>query len=298
MTRETKLDGLGAAPRWIAVSLGIYLSVDLLALYLWNAAGQTFPLQAPIDSASALPVSAMAGVSLWLCLVVLRGFPAGAPLRPAWMLMAFASAAQAVSGVLVEFLGSGRAHGMTGYIRTVAPVAGGPVRLALLAVALLVVLRILRKFGFDGEPGATDWAVWGMVFVFTLCRFAEAALSRKQVSVGEWSELAELPLLCVLFLEAMALRHSVVRMGNGPIARCWGAFAVGVFLTGLAELALWLVPHYSSASLAIAESLTRFLTAAVFALVPAYQLAAQRRASKPAGSAPEDWSTAVPAVAR
>jgi hypothetical protein len=94
----------------------------------------------------------------------------------------------------------------------------------------------------------------------------------------------------------MLLRQSVVRMGKGPIARCWAAFVCGVFLTGLAELAIWLVPHYSRAPLAIVESLARLLTAAAFALAPAYQLAAQRRAIKPAGSVPEELPSAIPAV--
>jgi hypothetical protein len=251
----------------------------------------------------------MAGMGLWLCLVVMRSFPAGAPLRPVWLLMALAAAIQALSGVLAEFLGTdwglnpllraGHAHpGLTGYIRLAALIGGGPIRLAFLAAAMLVVLRILRKFGFGGQPSAIDWAVCGVVFLFTLCRFAEAALSSRQIAIEDWSKLAGLPLLCVLVLQAMLLRQSVLRMGRGPIARCWAALVGGIFLTGLAELAVWLVPHYSRAPLPIVESLARFLTAAVFALAPAYQLAAQRRATKPAGSLPEELPTAVAAVAR
>jgi hypothetical protein len=303
------MDGLGAAPRWIVASLGAYLFADLLALYLWSAAGQAFTIQTTSDSTSALSVTAMAGVGLWLCLVVTRSFPAGAPLRPVWMLITLAAGTQAVSGVLAEFLGSdwglnpllraGHAHpGLTGYIRLAALIGGGPIRLALLAAAMLLVLRILRKFGFGGRPSATDWAVCGVVFLFTLCRFTEAALAPRQVAVEDWSKLAGLPLLCVLVLQAMLLRQSVVRMGEGPIARCWAAFVGGIFLTGLAELAIWLAPHFSRAPLPIVESLAQFLTAAVFALAPAYQLAAQRRATKPAGSLPEELPTAVGAVAR
>ena len=309
MTRETKLDGLGAAPRWIAACLGVYMLVDLLALYLWSSAGQAFPIQAPSDSSSALPVTAMAGVGFWLCLAVVRSFPAGTTLRPAWMLITFAAATKVVSGLLSEFLGSdwilnpllwsGHAQsGLMGYIRLGASIAGGPIRLAVLAAAMLVVLRILRKFGFEGEPNATEWAVCGVVFLFTLCSFAEAALTGRQIGMEDWPRLAGLPLLCVLFVEAMALRQSVVRLGHGPIARCWTAFVGGIFLTGLAEMALWLIPHYSRAPLAIVESLAGFLTAAVFALAPAYQLAAQRRAIKPAGNLPEELSTTIPAVAR
>jgi hypothetical protein len=316
LMRETNLDGLGdglgAAPRWIVACLGVYSIVNLLALYLWNAAGQAFSIQSSSDSTSALSVTAMAGVGLWLCLMVMRGFPSGAQLRSAWMLFTLAAAAQTVSGALAQLLGSdwvlnpllwaGHAQpGMTGHIRLAALIAGGPVRLALLAAAMLPVLRILRKFGFWVRPGATDWAVCGIVCLFTLCRFAEAgaaSLTGRQIGMEDWTSLAGLPLLCVLCLEAMLLLQSVVRMGNGPISKCWAALVCGIFLTGLAELAIWLIPHYSRAPLAIVESLARFLMATIFALAPAYQLAAQRRATKPASRRPEDLAVAVPAMAR
>jgi hypothetical protein len=311
MTRETSLDGLAAAPRWIVACLGAYTIVNLLALYLWSTASQIFSLQGHSDSTSALPVTAMAGVNLWLCLTVMRSFPRGTPLRPAWMLIALAAAAQAVSGVTAQLLGSdwvlnpllwtGHVQpGLTGHIRLSALIAGGPIRLALLAAALPAVLRILRRFGFWARPSATDWAVCGIVCLFTLCRFAEAgaaSLAGRPIGMEDWSALAGLPFLCVLFLEAMLLRQSVVGMGTGPISKCWAAFVWGIFLTGLAELALWLIPHYSRAPLAIVESLAQFLMAAVFALAPAYQLAAQQRAAKSASSLPEHLATAVPAVA-
>jgi hypothetical protein len=308
--------GLGGAPRWIVASLGAYSIVNLFALYLCTAAGQPFSIQGPSDSTSALSVTAMAGVGLWLSLVVVRSFPAGAPLRPAWMLFTLAAAAQAVSGALAQLLGSdwvlnpllwaGHAQpGLTRHIRLAALIAGGPVRLALLAAAMLAVLRIVRKFGLWARPSATDWTVCGIVCLFALSRFAETGAASltggqigTQVGMEDWTSLAGMPFLCVLFVEAMLLRQSVVHMGNGLIARCWAAFVAGIFLTGLAELAIWLIPHYSRAPLAIVESLARFLIATVFALAPAYQLAAQRRATKPASSWPENLATAVPAVAR
>jgi hypothetical protein len=293
--REANLDGLGAAPRWIGMCLGAYSIADLLVLYFWSGAGQIFSMQASSDSISALPVTAMAAVNLFLCLVVLRGFPAGAPLRPAWVLATGAAAAQAVPGVMAQVL-------ETDSLRTPLLTASGPIRLALLALALLPVLRILRGFGFWVRPSATDWAVSGIVCLFALCRFAEAGVASPaagQTGLQHWISLAGLPFLCVLVLEAMLLRQSVVRMGNGPISKCWAALMGGIFLTGLAELAVWVVPHYSRVwPPALIEWLTRFPIAAVFALAPAYQVAAQRRATKPAASAPEELAAGVPALAR
>jgi len=106
MRRKESLEGLESAPRWIVIFLGAYLIVDLLALYLWNAAGQFFPADGISDGAYALSVTGMAGVDLWLCLVVLRSFPSGVPLRSSWMLITLAAAARAVSGIVAQFLGS------------------------------------------------------------------------------------------------------------------------------------------------------------------------------------------------
>jgi hypothetical protein len=301
-----------AAPRWIFIFLGAYLTVRLLATYLWSAAGQNLGIQCAPDSTAAMPVTAMAGVGLWLCLAVLRGFPAGAPLRPVWLLITLAAAAQAVSGVVAVFLGSewllnplvwaGYGQpGLTGHIRLAALIAAGPIRLVILAAAVPVVLRVLGRFGFWGRPNATEWAAGAVFCLFALRRFAEAVAALhagRSIGVEDWSSLAGLPLLCVLFIEAIWLRQAVVCMGHGPVAKCWNALVWGVILTASAELALWLIPHYSGAPLAIFESCARLLTAGVFTLAPAYQLSAQRLATKSAPAVSEDLVTALPAVAR
>jgi hypothetical protein len=302
LTQESKFAGSVGAPRWILVSTGAYLTVDLFVLHLWSAGGQIFSIEGPSDSTSGLSVTAMAFVNLYLCMAVLRGFRAGAPMKPAWTLIALAAAAQALSGVLGQFLETGsllwagslgRPIGRSiGQICLAAQVAGGPIRLALLAAAMPMVLRILRRFGFWMRPTAMDWAVCGIVCLFAVCRCAETGLA-------DWNSLAGLALLCILFMEAMLLRQSIHRMGSGLIPKCWAAVMYGIFLTGFADMALWIVPHYSHAwPPAIIGSLTRFPTAAVFTLAPAYQLMAQRRATKPAAGLPEDLAAGVPAMAR
>lgn len=313
MTSKTGFDWQDSAPHWIFMFVGAYLAVHLLVLYLWTAAGQAFPIQGTSDCTSALSATAMAGVELWLCVLVLRSFPAGTPLRPVWMMITTAAAARAAGGVLAQLLGTdwllnpltwtGRANsGLIEPIRYYALAAAGPLRLAVLAAAMLVVLRILRRFGFWVRPSGADWAICGVVCLFTLCRFTEAGMSSlagRLVNPENWISLAGLPVLCVLSLEAMLLRQSVIHMGSGLVSRCWAAFAFGVFLTTGGELALWVVPHYSQAwPLAVIDSLRGFPTAAVFALAPAYMLAAQRHAGKPPANPAGEIPLGVPLLAR
>jgi hypothetical protein len=313
MTRKTSLDGLESAPRWILIFLGAYVTVSLFVLYLWNAAGQVFAVQGTSDSTSALSVIGMAAVELWLCLVVLRSFPAGSPLRSTWMLLTLAAAVRAASGVVTEFLGtywllnplvwSERSKsGLIEQIRHWALIAGGPIRLALLAAALLAVLRILRKYGFPVRPAFGDWAVSGIVCMFTLARFGEAcaaSLKGRQIGQADWISLAGLPILCVLSMEALLLRRSVAGMGNGLSCRGWVALGYGILLTVAGEVVLWVLPHYSQTlPLAMVCAFLPLTIGSVFALVPAYQLVAQRRALRSAGSQPEDLSAGVPELAR
>ena len=313
MMRRTSFDGMESAPLWIAMFLGLHLMVQLFVFYAWNGAGQVFQIQGTSAGTTALPAAGMAMLALWLCLVVLRSFPAGAPLRSAWMLMTLAAAASAGSGVLGLLLGTdwvmnplvwtGRATpALMERIHRLALVAGGPLRLALLAAAMLVVLRMLRKFGFWVRPGATGRAVFGIFCLFTLCRFSvagAASLAGRPVGFEEWISLAGLPILCVLFLEAMLLRQAIGRMGNGPVARVWLALVWGVLLTGAGEAVVWALPHLPLVqTLAPFAALIQLPMAAAFALVPACQVAAQCQAIKPAAGRREDLATGIPVLAR
>jgi len=313
MTRESTPDGMEAAPQWIMIFLGAYLAVQLSVLYFWNIAVHGFSVQGTPDGASAVSVTAMAAVGFWLSLVVLRSFPQGAPLHSAWVLFTWAAGTQAASGVLAGILGTNwllnpltwagpASSRFIEPIRRAALVAGGPIRLVLLAAAMLMALRVMRRFGLWVRPGAADWAMAGIVCLFALCRFGEAgaaSFAGRPIRFEDWTSLAGLPALCVLFLEAMLLRQSVVHMGNGLITKCWVAIVCGILFTGAGELACWVIPHYSHAwPLAVIDSLTRFATAGVFALAPACQVAAQRRAIKPASDRPRDLATGVPALAR
>lgn len=289
LTREVSLGRLQETPRWIVLCVGAYLAVDLFVLYICRTDAQVFSIQGNSDSSAALSVTAMAAVGFYLSMLVLRSFRAGEPLRRPWMAIMLAAGAQAVSGALAQVLGAD----------WVLKIAAGPLRMALLAAALLVVLRHLRKFEFWVRPSATDWAVCGIACLFTLCRFVEAGRTSATGGAVDWTSLAALPLLCILVLEAMLVRQSVMRMGRGPIAKCWAAFMCGIFLTGLAELALWIVPHFSPAWPPSAiGSLVQFPTAAVFALAPAYQLMAQRLATAPADAANRAPESAQSVVAR
>jgi len=87
-------------------------------------------------------------------------------------------------------------------------------------------------------------------------------------------------LLWFSLAQALQLRRSAARMGSGWIGRCWKTYSWGVFLLCIAVAALWAtewdyLPWPWS-------SLIWYLwlpAGTVFAMAPAYQLEAIRRAS-------------------
>ncbi len=277
MMRTEGWNGLESAPRWIISVTGAYMLLGLLTLYVWCAAAPAIAPQTGPDGAEALSVTAMAAVQAWLCLLALRCFEPRAPMRRVWLLLMLSAASRVVGGLLAQVLGTpGPLNPLaTGSSRIeqmhrAALILDGPVQMALLAVALLLALFVLRRQGFGVRPHAAGWAVAGLVVLFTACRF----------STKDLISLSQDAILCVLAVEGMLLWRSAVSMGRGLVARCWRALAVGVFIIGFGEAALWAAGHYAPAWLiAPLGWYVWFPTAAVLALAPARCVAAVRRAT-------------------
>jgi hypothetical protein len=272
MTTAEDWSGLQSAPRWIMGVTGAYLCLGLFVFYVWCHAAPALSLQASPGDTEALSVVGMTAAQAWFCLLALRSFQPGAPLRRAWFLIMLSAATHLVGGVL------GQLPGDASPIHRIALLLSGPVQMALLAAGLLAALVVLRRFGFGVRPKATGWAVAGILVLFTLTRFGETA--SKQVTAGNAISLARNLLLCVLSIEALFLWLSAGRMGRGLIAKCWRAFAIGIFVIGFGEAALWAIGSYFPAWLVAAlEWYVWFPAAAVFALAPAHAVAAVRRAT-------------------
>jgi hypothetical protein len=292
MNRKFAFERIESAPRWIFLLLSGYLMVEVVTLYVWNATAAVFQLSATLDSSPALSVIAMSAIGVWLCLEVLRGFPPGAPLRAAWILIAAAAGVRVLFGITAGLLDwcssvpAGDAAQTTWAVglRHVTVIASGPIQMILLSAALAAGYRVLRRFGFSSRLRALDWAAFALTVQFTLICFAEAAFgnpSDRHLTIQSLTSLGGHAVLCLLFLQAMRLRNSLRLMGNGLVSKCWTALVCGVMLTAIGDVVLWVIPHYFATwPMAIVESLVRIPSAAAFALAPAYQIAAQRRATQ------------------
>jgi hypothetical protein len=73
-------------------------------------------------------------------------------------------------------------------------------------------IRTMDEIASKAVPGPDSARVW-----------SAGSLQARPISLQNWISLAGLPVLCVLCLEAMQLRRSVTRMGNGLLTRGWVA---------------------------------------------------------------------------
>lgn len=289
MTRTEDWGGLESAPRWIIMVTGAYLLLGAFALYVWCVAAPTLSMRAPSSGAEGLSVTGMAAVQAWLCLLALRSFQPGAALRRVWFLIMLSALCRVAGGLLAQVLGTAwllnplASPTRIEQIHQAAAVLGGPVQMALLAAGLVAALRVFWRLGFGARPKTIGWALAGILVLFALYRVGETAaalLGGKQFTVDDAIALFRGPILCVLFVEALLLWHSAARMGRGLIAKCWRAFAMGIFVIGFGEAALWAIGHYFPGWLVPSlEWYVWFPAAAVFALAPAHLVAAVRRAT-------------------
>jgi uncharacterized membrane protein len=155
-------------------------------------------------------------------------------------------------------------------------VVGGPLSMAFLAIGLGRVLGIQRKFHLLGSLTRADKALLVLVVAFSVSQlFIILPLLGSHPSLGTMLLWLSDPLLSLLLIEAILVRRSVIRMGQGLVAKCWGMFVLAIVVTSAGDAAIWASSHNL-----LSESITAlswyiwFVAAAAFASAPAYQLAA------------------------
>lgn len=155
-------------------------------------------------------------------------------------------------------------------------VVGGPLSMAFLAVGLGRVLGIQRKFHLVGSLTRGDKALLILVVAFSVSQLSiNLPLLGGHPSLGTILLWLSDPLLSLLLIEAILVRRSVIRMGQGLVAKCWGMFVLAIVITSAGDATIWASSHdLLSESMTALSWYIWFVAAAAFASAPAYQLAA------------------------
>ena len=226
-----------------------------------------------------------------------RQFSSGQLLRRAWSLITIAALFHVVGMILSHILCTDSyinplfaCHvswykGAKAILTPLSFFIGGPLHMAVLVGGLFLALRLYRKHGIRKQLKGIDWIILGAVVAYTL--HVAYVLIHRRFGVSrpfhlyplEFLTWANDPLLCVLLFEAIFLRRSVVQLGRGYVAKCWGAYVVAIFMTSLGSMITW-ATNYSI--LPYPESAFGWymwpLVYTAYALAPIYQVEAAQAA--------------------
>jgi hypothetical protein len=271
--------------RWIWIAVAFHLALGMIAFAHFLLTGEYSLLKWYFWAPGSLFFLAMAATECWLAFTCRGWFDADEPMRLVWGMIGCAALAR-LAGFLLREVPDGHlpwgswiiTHptGLLANLGQVGLVVGGPVSMAFLAIGLGRVLSIQRRFRMVGSLTHGDQALLFLILAFSLSQIViNLPLLGRHPSV--WTVLLWLsdPLLSLLLVEAVLVRRSVIRLGQGLLANCWGMFVVAIVTTSLGDAAIWASNHgLLSESVTALSWYIWFVAAAAFASAPAYQLAA------------------------
>jgi hypothetical protein len=229
----------------------------------------------------------MTAAEFSLALICRSWFDDDEPMRLAWSMIALAGLAR-LAGTCIREGADGHLpwgthqwlalfhSGLFANLGQLGAVVGSPLSMTFLAFGLGRVLSVQRRFRLPGSLTRGDKALLMLILAFSISQLAiNLPLLRGQNSVGTILLWMSDPLLALLLVQAVLVRRSVIRIGQGLLAKCWGMFVLAIVTTSLGDAAIWANNHnYLPESLTALSWYIWFIPAAAFASAPAYQLAA------------------------
>ncbi len=273
--------------RSIWILLALHLSLGMIAYAHFLRTDQYSLLNWYFWALGSLFFLVMTATECCLAFVCRSWFDSDEPMRLAWGMIACAALAR-LAGTLLREMSDGHFPWGSGHWLHSAPtrlftgfaqvglVVGGPLSMAFLAIGLWRVLRVQRRFHMVGTLERFDQAMLVLIGAFTFSQIAAVVpLFGLHPSVGTMLLWLSDPLLSLLLVEAILVRRSVIRMGQGLVAKCWGMLVLAIVTTSAGDAAIWASSHgFLSERLTPLTWYIWFIAAAAFASAPAYQLAA------------------------
>ena len=286
----------------ILLLTAVHIAVSIIIFIFWRIVGDDTRIELFFAYQGSIFFVVCAAIELWLAWTAFRQFMPEEPMRAAWLLIMLASFYRFVGFIFSQILDTESylnlfylafGHQPDSFYLTCdrfGLLISGPLSMSALAAGLFLILRILRRLGMLSRLRVFDYLLIAAVAIFTIRQIYE--IVQYVFSASSHFDLYKVlawtsdPLLTILLIEAIFIRRSAIETGWGLLAKSWGAFSLGIFLTSLGDIGIWATTNhyyipwpYSSITWYI-----WFFASAAFALGPAYQVEAFRHALREAKS--------------
>ncbi len=286
-----------AAPRSVRrlwTALGVLLVLGLAAYVRFLLTGSYDLFVALFNTVGAAFFIVVSGTEAYFAYRARGQFDPDEPMRTTWTLVFLSACCRLTGAVFGQVLSvnilwnplvilkafhseqSGVLHGL-------GIVVAGPVAMALLAAGLMRAVLLTRRLGVLGQLTWMDKSSIAVILAFTVRQLFE--IGGVLFGPGRRPGLAQVllwfsdPLLTLLLVLAVAIRRSVLNMGHGLVARCWGMMALGVAFTSAGDAALWAESHgWIPIAISPLGWFIWFFAFTAFASAPCYQMEAVREA--------------------
>ena len=286
----------------------LHMATGAGAAIAWWSTGDASIIDGFFHYFGALFLIGVSAAEVWLSSLCWRQFAPDDVLRKPWFLIMAAATLHLTGNLCSQWLGVESDLNPLVYwglqsiktaldaLHEIGTLLAGPFQMMLLAYGLLLVLRVCRQSTLLVRFSRFDWLMVAALLVYTMREawqvlgYLRAGKSFTTIEVLLWTSD---PLLILLLFEAICLRRSVLAMGRGLVAKCWGAFAVAIALTALGDVGIWATWNgYLAWPLSAIGWYIWFPAAAAYALGPAYQVEAFRRV-RPTVITRDNWRTAA-----
>jgi len=277
---------------WAA--LGILLIVGLATYVSFVVTGKYDALVALFDRLGVTFFMLVSGTEVYFAYRARSLFEPAEEMHGTWTLVLLSAFCRltgaALTGVLSKplplnplvVLGTFRPD-RAGALHDLGVAVSGPAAMALLAWGLMRVLLLNRRLGILGRLTMLDKSFIAAILVFMALQFIDIGGvllgDRGRLTVTQSFMWLSDPLLALLLIQAVSIRRSVLNMGQGLVARCWGMMALGVAFTSAGDAMMWAETHaFIPAVIQPLEWFIWFFAVTAFASAPCYQVEAAREA--------------------
>jgi hypothetical protein len=277
---------------WAA--LGILLIVGFAAYVYFVVTGKYDALVALFDKLGVTFFVLVSGTEVYFAYRARGLFEPTEEMHGTWTLVLLSASCRLTGAALTGVLGKQQplnplvVLGMfrpdrAGVLHDLGVAASGPVAMALMAWGLMRVLVLNRRLGILGRLTILDKSFIAAILAFTAFQFIDIGGvllgDRARLSVKQSFMWLSDPLLALLLIQAVSIRRSVLNMGHGLVARCWGMMALGVAFTSAGDAAMWAETHgFIPVVIQPLEWFIWFFAFTAFASAPCYQVEAAREA--------------------